>query len=117
MNLEQKNYAKFGKLSPHSSCESYANEFQNLCVEIVTLHMSVGDKIYHFIDKLMPKIRLKVAVDPLNDAQHWQDFQRLVTYAESVDSNIIQVKFRLEIASTKNGENKNSFYRSRWSNQ
>ena len=42
--------------------------------------MSVGDKIHCFFDGLKPEIRLKVAVDPLNDAQPWEDFQRLVTY-------------------------------------
>jgi hypothetical protein len=30
--------------------------------------ISGGDKIHHLIDLLKPKIRLKVAVDPLNDA-------------------------------------------------
>jgi hypothetical protein len=40
----------------------------------VTLPMSVGDKIHHFIDGLKPRIRLKVVVDPLNNAQPWEDF-------------------------------------------
>ena len=44
-------------------------------------------------------------MDPLNDAQPWEDFQRLVTYA--VDSNLQQVKYGLGIASTKNIERKN----------
>jgi hypothetical protein len=57
-------------------------------------------------------------VDPLNDAQPWEDFQRLVTYAVSIDSNLQQVKAGLGIATTKNGEKKkDSFYRSRWSKQ
>ena len=66
--------------------------------------MSVGDKIHRFIDGLKPKIRLKVAVDPLNDARPWEDFQRLVTYAISIDSNLQQVKAGLGIANAKNGE-------------
>ena len=45
-------HAKLGKLSQHSSIESYANEFQNLCAKVVTSPMSVGDKIHHFIDGL-----------------------------------------------------------------
>lgn len=106
VNPEQVARSKLGKLSQHSSVESYANEFQNLCAEIVTLPMSVGDKIHRFIDGLKPEIRLKVAVDPLNDAQPWEDFQRLVTYAVSVDANLQQVKAGLGIATTKNGEKK-----------
>lgn len=70
---------EYCKLSQHSSVESYANEFQNLCAEIATLAMSAGDKIHRFIDELKPEMRLKV-VDPLNDAQPWEDFHRLVTY-------------------------------------
>ena len=54
MNSEQFARTKLSKLSQHSSVESYANEFQNLCVEIVTLSMSVGDKIHRFIDGLQP---------------------------------------------------------------
>jgi hypothetical protein len=50
-----------------------------------------GDIIRHFIDELKPKIRLKVAMDPLNDTQPWEDFQRLVTYDVYVDSNLQQV--------------------------
>ena len=46
---------KLGKLSQHSSIESYANVFQNLCAKVVTLPMDVGDKIHHFIDGLKPK--------------------------------------------------------------
>ena len=80
--------AKLGKLSQHLSIESYANEFQNLCARIVTLPMSVGDKIQQFIDGLKSELKLKVAVDPLNDAQPWEDFQSLVTYVIYVDSNL-----------------------------
>ena len=40
--------AKLGKFFQHSLVENYANEFQNLCVETITLFMSVGDKICHF---------------------------------------------------------------------
>ena len=50
--------------------------------------MSVGDKLYHFIDDINPEIRLKLAVNPLNDAQPWEDFLRRVTYAVNVDSNL-----------------------------
>ena len=42
-------------------------------------------------------------MDPLNDAQSWEDFQRLVTYAISIDFSPQQVKARLEITTTKNG--------------
>ena len=49
--------------------------------------MSVGDKNHDFIDGLKPELRLKVVVNPLNDAQPWEDFQMLVTYAVYVDSN------------------------------
>jgi hypothetical protein len=55
---------------------------------------------------LKPEIRLKVVDDPLNDAQPWEDFQRLVTYAVLVDSSIQQVKVGLGIATAKNGEEK-----------
>jgi hypothetical protein len=48
-------------------------------------------------------------VDPLNDAQPWEDFQRLVTHAVSVGSNLQQVKAGLEIATAKNGEKKTHF--------
>jgi hypothetical protein len=48
--------------------ESYVNKFQNLYVEIIILPMSVGDKIHHFIAKLKSEIRLKVVVDPMNNA-------------------------------------------------
>ena len=99
-------HVKFDKLSQHSSIESYANEFRNLCAEVVTLPMSVGNKIHHFIDGLKLEIRLKVVVDSLNDAQPWEDFQRLVTNVISVDSNLQQVKYGLGIASIKNGEKK-----------
>ena len=104
VNPEQVARTTLNKLSQHASVESYANEFQNLCAEIVTLPMSVGDKIHRFIGGLKPEIRLKVAVDPLNDARPWEDFQKLVTYAVSVDSNLQQVKAGLEIANAKNGE-------------
>ena len=43
-------------------------------------------------------------MDPLNDVQPWEDFQRLVTYAVFVDFNLQQVKSRLGVAFTKNGE-------------
>ena len=66
--------------------------------------MSVGDKIHHFIDGLNLELRLKIVVDPLNDAQPWEDFQRLVIYAGVVDSNVQQVKAGLGIATSKNGE-------------
>ena len=49
VNPEQVAHTKLTKLSQHSSVESYANEFQNLCAEVVTLPMSIGDKIHHFI--------------------------------------------------------------------
>ena len=45
-------HSKLGKLSQHSSIESYANEFQNIRANVVTLPMSVGDKFHHFIDGL-----------------------------------------------------------------
>ena len=67
--------------------------------------MSVGNKIHCFIEDLKPYIRLNVAMDPLNDVQLQEDFQRLETYAVA-DSNLQQVKFGLGNASTKNGGNK-----------
>jgi hypothetical protein len=54
VNPEHVARTKLSKLSQHSSVESYANKFQNLCAEIVTLPMSVGDKIHRFIDELKP---------------------------------------------------------------
>ena len=45
-------------------------------------------------------------MDPLNDAQPWEDFQRPVTYVVCVDSNLQQVKFGLGIAFIKNGKKK-----------
>ena len=69
--------------------ESYADKFQNLCIEITTLPMSIGDKIYYFIISLKPEIRMLMAVDPLNNAQPWEDFQRLITmYVVFVDANL-----------------------------
>jgi hypothetical protein len=35
-------------------------------------------------------------VDPLNDAQPWEDFQRLVINADYIDYNLQQVKGGLE---------------------
>ena len=46
--------AKLGKSSQHSLIENDANEFQNLCAQIVTLFMSVGDQIHYSIDGLKP---------------------------------------------------------------
>ena len=66
--------------------------------------MSVGEKIHHFIDKWKPKLKVKVAMDTLNDAQPWEDFQRLITYVISIDSKFQQVHFGLGIVSTKNIE-------------
>ena len=51
---EQVAHTKLNKFSQHSSIESYPNEFQNLCAEIVTLPMSVGDKIHYIINGLKP---------------------------------------------------------------
>ena len=50
--------------------------------------MSVGEKIHKFIARLKPKIRLKVAVDSMNNVQPWEDFQRLVTYVVSIEANL-----------------------------
>ena len=72
--------------------ESYANKFQNLCIEITTLPMSIGDKIHRFITSLKPEIRMPVEVDPLNNAQPWENFQRLITYVDFVDANLQQMK-------------------------
>ena len=49
-------------------------------------------------NKIEARKRLKVAVNPLNDVQPWEDFHRLVTYAICIDSNSQQVKFELGIA-------------------
>ena len=73
--------------------------FYNLCAGIATLSMNVGDKIHCFVDGIKLKIRLKVVVDPLNDAQPWKDFQRL-----GIDFNLQQVKYGLGVASTENSE-------------
>jgi hypothetical protein len=107
VNPEQLARAKLAKLTQTSSVESYANKFQNLCAEIITLPMSVGDKIHRFIAGLKPEIRLKVAVDPMNNAQPWEDFQRLVTYAVSIDANLQQVRASLGEAPNKSIEKKN----------
>jgi hypothetical protein len=74
VNPEQLARTKLGKLSQTSSVVSYANKFQNLCAKIIILPMSVGEKIHCFIARLKPKIRLKVAVDPMNNVQSWEDF-------------------------------------------
>ena len=68
--------------------------------------MSVGDKIHNFIDGLKPKTRLKVAVDPLNNAQPWEDFQKNCYLCRFVVSNLQQVNARLRIANAKNVEKK-----------
>ena len=64
--------------------------------------MNVGNKIHCFIVGLKPEIRLQVAVDPMNNAQLWEDFQRLVTYVVSIDANLQQVKASLDEAPNKN---------------
>jgi hypothetical protein len=71
--------------------------------------MSVGKTFHHFIDVTLD-IRLKVP-------NLGKKIQRLVTYANFVDSNLQQVKSRLGIPSTKNGDKKKPSYMSRWSNQ
>ena len=92
------------------TCEKF------LCANFFTLSMNVGENIHHFIDTLKSKIKVQVAMYTLDDVQPWEDFQRLITYVISVDSNFLQVDFRLDIACTKNTEKK-FFYKNRWSNQ
>ena len=82
------------------TCEKF------LCAEFFTLSMNVAEKIHRFIDKLKPKIKVKVAMYTLNDARPWEDFQRLNTYVISVDSNFQQVHSGLGIACTKKIEKK-----------
>ena len=86
------------------TCEKF------LCATFLTFSMSVGEKIHRFIDKLKEK-KVKVAMDTMNDSQPWEDFQRLITYVISVDSNFQQVHYGLGIASTKNIEKKFSSIR------
>jgi NifB/MoaA-like Fe-S oxidoreductase len=93
-------------LTQASSVENYANKFQNLCV--VNLQMSAGDKIHCFIIELKPEIRLMVTVDPLNNAQAWEDFQRLVTHVVSIDANLQQMKSSFDILPNKINESKKS---------
>ena len=69
INPKQLARIKLGRLIQISLVETFANKFQNLCAEITTLPMSIGDKIHCFIIGLNLKIRMLVAVDPLNNAQ------------------------------------------------
>ena len=92
INPEHLVRTKLGSLIQTSSMENYANKFYNLCAEITTLSISIGDKIHHFIIGLKPEIRMSVAMDPLNNAQPWEDFQRLITYVVFVDANLQQMK-------------------------
>jgi hypothetical protein len=68
INPKQLARTKLGKSIQTSSMESYTNNFQNLCAKTITLPVSIGDKIHCFKAKLKLDIKLKVSVDPMNNA-------------------------------------------------
>lgn len=99
-NVNPKHLArtKLGKLI--ETIESIAYKFQNLCTErlqhypyeIQYYPLPILDKIQYFIAGLKPKTKMEVIVDPLNNAQPWEDIQKLITYVVFIDANLQQIK-------------------------
>ena len=92
VNPEKIARSKLRGLSQTGTIEDYANDFQNLCAQIVSMHVSEGDKIDRFTAGLKPEMQMLVAADPSNDGQSWSNFGRLVQYAVSLDASRAQVK-------------------------
>ena len=86
---EQNARDKLDVLKQTHTVEDYANKFQSLVAEIVTMPPSEGDLLQKFRNGLKPEMQIAAGIDPITGTR-WMDLQKFISYACVTDASRIQ---------------------------
>jgi hypothetical protein len=84
----------------------YANKFQSLLAEIVTMPLSKGDLLQKFRNGVMSDIQMVASIDIVTGTR-WMNLQKFISFACATDASRAQVSKGMQ-ASDKSEEGKSS---------